>query len=906
MFSRSALKCAQAAAHYYEKDDYYSRSQKLEGEQIAPSSWWGQGAERLGLEGEVDRDTFQKLLKGLGPDEQRLRGAGQNMHERVGIDFTASAPKSISLQALLGGDERLIKAHQASCEDALHYLEQNSAIARQTAQGRTEPVHTENLLVARFEHSLSRMLDPQLHTHCVVLNTTQREDGKWRALHYDGLYAKDLLMSAGAIYRSALAERVQILGYQIRQEPCGTFELSQYSPEQLKVFSTRRTQIEARLEQMDSDSMWAKQTATLQTRPPKQEEFDRQAHQQLWQTRAQALDINFERPQPVPQSLDIQDKQLKTQKIIESALDHLTERQTVFTQHSLTRAAMERSVGQVSPIEVHKALKAFEQEGQLVQAQSHDGIEHRYTTKKALRIEKQLLSTQKKRIQSLEPICAHEHLKKCLEPFGLSNDQKAAVLLALSSTDGITAIQGAAGTGKTTALHHVRNFALSEGLQVRGFAPSQRAAEELEAGAQIQSQTLKSHLLQLRQNRTPLLSPLQRAQPKELWVLDEASMASNKDMLELLQAAERQAARVLLVGDTGQLPAIEAGAAFELLQKGGTLTAQMHQIQRQETPELLQAVEATLEQRTGEAICKLDRYIVEEPDTKARLQRAAQEYIDTKNRSRTLVLTPTNEDRVALNQLIREGLRKCRRFSHEDTSVQVLRPKDMTQDEQKRAINFAQGDVLRFQRGYRREPEIDKGERLIVDGIDPKTNVLQLRAKDGQRLFLNPELRSKFEVYRQETRALTRGDKIEWNRNDKSLGITNGGVAYVDSIQKDAITFEFMSGKMLTLDRKEPLHLDHGYACTIYKSQGRTVDKVIAYVDTQKQQAFGQEAFYVTISRQRKDLTLLVDDKERLPELVRRSTKQQIATEQVLEEKQQPQQSKARAQVRDFGLELEM
>src|SRR5688572_21052678 len=176
MLTPRVLKNADQAAVYFEIDDYY-----VAGEQLAPSSWWGKAAQKLRLSGTVDRETFAHLLAGRLPNGEVLAKGGHGVH-RPGVDLTFSAPKSVSLMALVAGDHRILGAHERAVSVALSYLERTAPRVRTKRGGILRLETSDNLLVARFNHDSSRALDPQLHSHAVVLNVTQRRDGAWKAL----------------------------------------------------------------------------------------------------------------------------------------------------------------------------------------------------------------------------------------------------------------------------------------------------------------------------------------------------------------------------------------------------------------------------------------------------------------------------------------------------------------------------------------------------------------------------------------------------------------------------------------------------------------------------------------------------------------------------------------------------
>jgi len=262
------------AASYYEDgaDDYYAK----EGE---ASEWQGKGAAALGLTGPVDRKRFRELLAGHVTKEGAASRTStrQDSNNRIGIDLTFSAPKSVSLQALIGGDPAIIRAHDVAVERAIAVTEER-AQARKKVNGKSEVEQTGNLVVAKFRHETSRERDPQLHTHALVLNLTQRRDGEWRALRNDEIVKTTRYL--GAVYRAELAGELQRTGYSLRHGRDGFFELSHIDRAQLAAFSRRAEQIERRLAEagltLDSATSEQKQRVKLDSRARKSR-TDRQA-----------------------------------------------------------------------------------------------------------------------------------------------------------------------------------------------------------------------------------------------------------------------------------------------------------------------------------------------------------------------------------------------------------------------------------------------------------------------------------------------------------------------------------------------------------------------------------------------------------------------------------------------------
>lgn len=280
---------AKAIDSYYqeEKDDYYTRDKQ-------PSEWYGQLANELGLKGEtVKKEDFAQLLEGKFKD-QTLRDSsfkGKSAKDRLGLDLTFNAPKSVSIQALVAGDTRLIQAHNEAVKESLKIIE-NNAQARQKVKSKSRIENTQNLAIAMFRHETNRNLDPHLHTHSVVLNITKRKDGAFRALHNDKIMKS--IAEASQAYQTNLAKKCKELGYDIKINDNGTFELAHISREQVMQFSTRGRQIEESLAQKgltrETATTEQKQIATLDTRQRKKS-IDTQIVRESWQKTAKKLGL---------------------------------------------------------------------------------------------------------------------------------------------------------------------------------------------------------------------------------------------------------------------------------------------------------------------------------------------------------------------------------------------------------------------------------------------------------------------------------------------------------------------------------------------------------------------------------------------------------------------------------------
>ncbi len=206
MLAVANVRTAGGAANYFAADNYYTRA-----DADRSGQWFGKGAERLGLIGEVEAKPFEEVLKGFLPDGSRV--GSDNRRHRAGTDLTFNLPKSWSLIALVGGDNRITEAYAEAVRETLAWAEKNLAETRMEVKGKEKVVQTGNLVAALFAHDTNRNQEPNAHIHAVVANVTQGPDGKWRALRNDKLWEHNTLLNAMTMARFRIS--VERLGYEI-------------------------------------------------------------------------------------------------------------------------------------------------------------------------------------------------------------------------------------------------------------------------------------------------------------------------------------------------------------------------------------------------------------------------------------------------------------------------------------------------------------------------------------------------------------------------------------------------------------------------------------------------------------------------------------------------------------------
>jgi conjugative relaxase-like TrwC/TraI family protein len=445
------------AANHLVHSDYYAEGQRVVG------YWQGRGAAALGLAGEVTEGPFEAIRQGLHPatgeqlrprqsaDRLSVDGEIQSRGRHL-YDFTFSAPKSVSVVAALGADDRLVQAHQHAVDTALQELEA-AAAARVRRDGANENRPTGNLVLAVYHHDTSRELDPQLHTHAVAGNLTyDGTEGRWKALQASDVYAQRAYLTE--VYRNALAHQVRVLGYDIdrRHDARGRdvgFEIRGVPQDLLHRYSQRSQQrdraIEAFTEQagrrptdnevavLVRESRSDKLTA-IAPAEVKQRQLLRLTHDErhtLTELRQQALDVGLTR-----ERLTVE----PAAPALRHAAQHLFERQSVVQDHEVLAETLRQGRGRMALADAKGVLGLEESSGAILR------VGHQVATRETLDRERQMIATVNRGLGAFDRLGGDDAF---VASDRLRPDQQHAVHQVLASRDGAVSLRGAAGTGKT-------------------------------------------------------------------------------------------------------------------------------------------------------------------------------------------------------------------------------------------------------------------------------------------------------------------------------------------------------------------------------------------------------------------------------------------------------------------------
>src|ERR1700677_5172746 len=710
------------------EQNYWKQGDAILGE------WQGQLAANYGLTGGVDTKHFAHLSEGQNPltGEQLVQHRKAQeytaadgttvkpVEHRAGWDATFSAPKSVSLTALVGGDNRVREAHRQAVTIALTELERYT----QARIGGNNPAETTGkFIAAKFEHDTARPVDgyaaPQLHTHAVIFNMTERPDGSTRALQPQGYF--DSQQFATAVYQSELTYRLRNLGYEIEAGKSGAPDVKGYTPEYLEASSPRRQQIEEAIARSGFSGPEAAEIAAHNTRDRKEihtpseviaahrqiaAEFGNQADHVVAAARERSEGLAQNRVPDAPQ---------RAQEAVSFAKDRSFEREAVTDERDIMRDALRRGMGDLTYEQVRGNFDQRHGKGefQIVDGQKHV-TGRQFTTRETIAAELATVGHMQRGQNTVEPVlpkeqaAAHANSRELLNPA-----QRKAIEEVLSSHDRVHGLQGLAGSGKTSTLSSIREGAERHGYAVEGFAPTSRATAQLrEAG--ISADALQGFLARGGQEQT-------KGDPdrRHLYMVDESSLASTRQMQSFMEKIGPQD-RVLLVGDTRQHQGVDAGKPFEQMQQAGMQTSQLDQIMRQKDPELLRVVEHFSKNETAVGVSLLQQQgrVTEIPDNAQRIEAIAKDY--AAKPENTLVVSPDNASRRDINDAIRAELQGSGALSKDNHSMTVLTQRsELTSADRNWAALYQRADVLYYTRGSK-ELGLERGTYATLVSTDPK------------------------------------------------------------------------------------------------------------------------------------------------------------------------------------------
>ena len=843
-------------ARYYKIGDYYTKGGN------EPSEWGGKLAVSLGLSGEVDAKQFEELLGGKVGDQQLGRRRKDGIQHHPGWDFNISAPKSISILALVTGDERILAAHERAVGVALAYLEEHAELRRRV-EGEVVNETTGRLLFARVTEYASRELDPQLHTHVVVLNMTNHLNGdRMSSLETRSMFAEQIV--AGQIYRNELAHDVREIGHEVMFDPRkGLFEIEGMPGQLIRDYSQRAEQINAHAAEHGFEGQAMRRVSFFATRKAK-EKVGLEELRDQWRARAEPYREELDQLQSAARQRGERTIETDPGVARRAALFGIRQsetREAVNNIGRLYRTALASHVGEVRFGDVRPLFDVQESNRKLLVTVRQTGdqpLPRGRTSRRTAKLELALSEHLSLAMGDASPAASRERLSEVAMAQGLTSDQTAALIAIGSSTNRAVGVHGVGGAGKSTLVRALVE-ATSDDHITLALAPTSSAAAELGQKAGIESRTLASLLASGGHNITD----------RHILVLDEAGQLGNRQALRVLEISRATGARLIFLGDNKQTGAIEQGKAYWLLQQLGLPTSQLKESLRQKTGSAREAADMARKGDYVASLAALDRVTTgESAENLARAMVADWTRLNPETRTDTNILVLDNATRLIVNSHIREVLKREGTVAAEDHRLEVLTPAGMTDQEKQMARFYSEGQVLKFSRdnpglGIARDADYrvvgisrNNHGRQVVRLADEHGRIIDWRPGLGKAAHVN--------VFLNENRQISEGDRIQWRLLNKEIDVKNAERGTVLTLDGPIATIKWDRGdRVQQVDLSVHRTWDHGYAETVYSAQSKTYARVYVLAPVESGLVNGQN-YYTAITRAAFGVKLWTEDQERL------------------------------------------
>jgi conjugative relaxase-like TrwC/TraI family protein len=867
------------AREYFEEHlsvgDYYDEGQRVAGE------WFGLSAERLGLSAKVREDDFLRLCENQHPVTgetltQRLNTtrteSGENAaNRRIFYDFTFSPPKSVSLAAFIGRDERILEAHARAVKTAFREFERFAATRVRTGGAQNDRL-TGNFAAALFTHDTSRALDPHLHTHCILFNATfDSAENRWKALqNYELLRARKFAENA---YYHELARELRSFGYGVRNRARGDFEIEGVLDELCDRFSKRHAEIDKALAKLlkekpdiaGGDVMAARRLLATAERARKQKDLSRDELLALWEsqlTRDEHEQISRLR-NPAVQSPP-EEKRMSVAEAVQWAEEHLFDRNSVVLECQVWQEALGRARGESFSL---SELTDFSRLRGYIRDEKRPG---EVTLRGVLLREWEIVQTAKEGVAACHPLVANP---RPADP-KLDDEQRKALDALLSSTNAISVFRGGAGTGKTFVLSELVEQVQQAGRCVVVLAPQRQQVVDMEKAGLPSPSTVANFLLKHELTAGAIM------------VVDEAGQIGGRQMLELLRLARERSARVILSGDTRQHGAVEASDALLAIERhAGVKPIELHKIRRQDPAlgrdfderkrikQYRKAVESAAAGKVGESFERLDKIgAVVACGLGDQADKLADEYLRLAEQNASVVVVSQTWVEVhRVNSRVRDALKSKGLVGANDVTVEVLDKLDLTNAQKRDERFYPKEAVVVFNQKIR---EAESGTKGKLSGIVKAGLLVDV---GGRFVTVSNKMLDRISVCLPRECQVSTGDRLHLKANRKLTSggrVTNGELVTVKSVRPDG-GVELIDGRILDSSFREFLP---GYAVTSYGSQGKTVDYVL-FSDSTIKAATNAQQWYVTISRGRRGIRIFTPDKQQLRENVTRSGHRPLALE---------------------------
>lgn len=844
-------------SHHLRKNDYWA-----EGEKEVHGEWIGEGAKALGLSGEIADEPFDALRQNRHPLTGEALTARDHADRVAFFDVQLSAPKDVSVLAMVGGDERVREAFVESVKVALAEMERFSAVRERRGEAAGTEAYrlTGNFAGALFLHDASRDLDPQLHGHAVLANATWDATRKeWLALQpAEMLRASPYLRQV--LYRE-LAGRLRSLGYEPYEMNSKGFSIR--GVEHLRErFSKRSNHVQKLAEEFAAEKgrKATKREIEILVRESREDKLTEVSTPQVRERQRAELnpdemrkldDLVREARTQVPRE---QWSHGNAQTVLEAALRHVYERSSVVREGAVLGAALELHPDFFRWRELRHALEthpdAIRKEGEMTL---------RMIRREETATVQRVLTGRNQRFAMGDSA----HLPSALTP-----GQRNAAHAILGSRDFLSVLVGDAGTGKTTVLTALEAAHLaSGGRRFVSLAPTTRARDAMVESGFDEADTVQRFLVS---------DAMQAQAAGRVVLVDEAGLLSTQQLDQLTKIAQDVRARVLLVGDTKQHYSVERGDALRnVIEHSGTPVVRLAEVLRQRNEADRRFSRLLASGDVAEAFAFADRrgLIRETENDDTLFARAAEHYVGNRQKGiGTLVVIPFWDEIERFNAHVRPALRQVGLLGETEVMREAVKPLTWTAEQKVHWDQYELGDRLLFARDTR---FFKRGAAAEVFAIVP--DGVWVRGPKGREAKITRKQRASFDVGRMQSLAVAAGDRLLIRGRNDDADFANGDfkeVAHVDPVANKV---------MLTDGRELPPDFaawTYGHALTSYRSQGSTSEESLLVLGEVAARALARRQFYVGNTRFRGAHAIYVSHKDEiLRRLAQPDAGRELATE---------------------------
>ena len=882
---RSADRAKTYFANSLAREDYYTRDREIVG------VWGGALADRLEISGDVDEETYFQLVDNINPLTGDNLTPKTRADRRVGMDFTFSMPKSLSLHAGLMENEDIERAFDRAVEKTMKGLEQDMQVRVQNGE-RFAAKNTGELLYASFRHHTSRPIkgagaDPHLHRHVVVFNTTiDHEKSEFRAAEFNQMVLKRAYWEA--VFHNNLALEVQAEGYQTVRDAKSAFELKGYGRETTKAFSRRTEQIEEIARELGIVDPKKKAALGAKTRAGKESGLSVADHRESWWERLSDEEremVDAVEAGRFEKGTEKGEGDYDVSEALEYATQECFARNSVVRRYEFLTAYLKAGMGEFSLEQAEAELERAVEDGRLIGA-DWEG-EACITTEEVQLEEEKMLTWARETQGQFQPLMPAEvPLPESRSDQGRPEDWDAAARAILSSRDRLIMVNGKTGAGKTTVMQTVADGLASQGMSIHAFAPSTMASRENQVkagfeGAETLAKLFANEKLQ------------EECRGGVIW-LDEAGMAGSRETNALFELAEKLDARVIASGDVNQHHSVSRGDAMRILQRYGEIEpVRLNIVRRQSERQYRLAVEDLNEGRIERGFDRLVEMgaVNEIEDHEDRYAKLAADYATHRiDRGKSVVvIAPTHYERKLANENIRYELKTRGVVSAVDEqTIPKWEKAGFLEVQKSDHIYYERGQKVKF---HKSSPGITTGTSGTVAEIS--NGEVWFDTKEGKRIRLPLEQAKRFDVFEETEMKVAVGDQIIITKNGLAKSTTSKGrrQALVNgrSYTLEGFTEEgdlvFNNGLIV---ESCYANLDYGYGVTSHRSQSLGEDVALVAESESSFAAAGMAQFLVSVSRGKELVRIYTDNEVGLSEAVQRDAVRLSATE-LLDEALNPQ-----------------